>query len=144
MRQVGHLDLTDARNLADAAIAESHALGVPMSFAVLDAAGHPVFIARMDGANWLAADIARAKAFAAAGWGAETGGLQDRLQNAAPFLVTALAAQAGGKFMPQRGGVPVRIDGQIVGALGASGGTAAQDDQVVRAAITATFGPDAL
>jgi uncharacterized protein GlcG (DUF336 family) len=144
MRQVRHLDLTDARRLADAAIAESQAVGVPMAFAVLDAAGHPVFITRMDGAGWLTADIARAKAYAAAGWGAETGGLQDRLQSAAPFLVTALAVQTGGKFMPQRGGVPVRLDGQIVGALGASGGTAAQDEQVVRAAITATFGPEAI
>ncbi len=70
-------------------------------------------------------------------------GYKDRLQSAAPFLVTALAVQNGGKFMPQQGGMPVRLDGHLVGALRASGGTAARDEQVVRAAVTSTFGPDA-
>lgn len=138
MQTMRQLDAADARTLVDAAKVVSERIGVPMALAVLDAGGHALLVERMTGAGWLTPDLARSKAFTAAGWRTETATLQERLA-AAPFLVTAIAVETGGRFMPQGGGVPVIVGGEVVGALGASGGTAAQDHEVVSGAV-ASFG----
>ncbi|MEV7005053.1 heme-binding protein [Streptosporangium sp. NPDC051022] len=138
------IDLATARALLDAAETEAAALGVTMTFSVLDAAGHQIALHRMDGAGWLTPDIARGKAYAAAAWREETGTLGPRLAEAAPALLAAVVAQTHGLFTAGNGGVPIRVGGEVAGAMGASGGTAAQDAAVVRAAISAVYGEAAL
>jgi uncharacterized protein GlcG (DUF336 family) len=54
-----------------------------------------------------------------------------------PNFSTALVTMTGGRFTPQPGAVPVYADGRLVGALGASGGTGQQDEDVCSAAVTA-------
>ena len=130
------LDSEDALELIMVAKVESLRIGVPMSLAVVDAAGHPLLAERMVGAGWLTADIAYSKAFTAAAWRIATVELQSRLSNA-PYLVNALSVQTRGSFMPQGGGIPVVREGQIVGALGASGGSAAQDHGVAQVGVEA-------
>lgn len=140
MLQQQSVDLSDAEELVRAAVAVAGERGLMMAFTVVDAGGHTIMSLRMDGANWLALDISRAKAFAAAGWGADTGSVQAGLEAGAPFLVTATAVSTGGRFMPQRGAVVLRSEGRVIGAFGASGGTAIQDEEVVIAAADGRFG----
>jgi uncharacterized protein GlcG (DUF336 family) len=139
MLQQKSLDLSEAQELVDAAVAVATSRELLMAFTVVDTAGHTIISLRMDGANWMALDISRAKAFAAAGWRAHTGAIQSGLETNAPFLVTAAAASTQGRFMPQRGAAVLRFQGQVVGAIGASGGTGMQDEDVVFTAIGGRF-----
>ena len=109
--------------------------GVPMSFAVLDAAGHLVAVLRTDGAPWISTDVAQGKAWTAAAYGMPSVAQKTKMDSL-PNFSTALSAMTGGRFTPQPGAVPLYADGQLVGALGASGGTGQQDEDVCSAAAT--------
>jgi uncharacterized protein GlcG (DUF336 family) len=107
-----------------------------MSFAVMDAAGHLVAVLRTDGAPWISTDVAQGKAWTAAAYGMPSAGQKAKMDSL-PNFSTALSTMTGGRFTPQPGAVPVYADGQLVGALGASGGTGQQDEDVCSAAVTA-------
>jgi uncharacterized protein GlcG (DUF336 family) len=109
-------------------------LGVPMSFAVMDPAGHLVAFARMDGAPWVSADVAQGKAWTAAAYGAPSDAQKQKMEPM-PNFATAVTAMTHGRYTPQTGAVPVYRDGTLLGALGASGGTGAQDEQVCSTAV---------
>ena len=126
-----------ALSLLTAAQEESTRLGVPMSFAVMDAGGHLVALVRMDGAPWISTDVAQGKAWTAAAYGMPSAGQKAKM-DALPNFSTALTTMTGGRFTPQPGAVPVYADGRLVGALGASGGTGQQDEDVCAAAVTAS------
>ena len=126
-----------AQSLLATARQESTALGVPMSFAVMDAGGHLLALVRMDGAPWISTDVAQGKAWTAAAYGMPSAGQKAKM-DALPNFSTALATMTGGRFTPQPGAVPVYADGRLVGALGASGGTGQQDEDVCAAAVTAS------
>ncbi len=118
-----------------AAREECARVGVPMSFAVVDGAGHLVALLRTDGAPWISTDVAQGKAWTAAAYGMPSAGQKTKMDSL-PNFSTALTAMTGGRFTPQPGAVPVYADGQLVGALGASGGTGQQDEDVCSAAVT--------
>lgn len=122
--------------LIEAACEAATAIGVAMCFSIVDVAGHVTTIHRMPGAGWATVDLATGKARAAVAFTASTADLGERWANAALFT-TALIAQTGGNMVPAPGGVLVEVDGDVVGALGASGGTGAQDASVVTAALAA-------
>jgi uncharacterized protein GlcG (DUF336 family) len=124
-----------ALSLLTAAREESTRLGVPMSFAAMDAGGHLVALVRMDGAPWISTDVAQGKAWTAAAYGMPSAGQKAKMDSL-PNFSTALATMTSGRFTPQPGAVPVYADGQLVGALGASGGTGQQDEDVCAAAVT--------
>jgi uncharacterized protein GlcG (DUF336 family) len=128
------LTLDDATGLCAAAQAAAADLGVPMSFAVMDAAGHLVAFARMDGAPWVSADVAQGKAWTAAAYGAPSDAQKQKMETM-PSFATAITAMTHGRYTPQTGAVPVHRDGVLLGALGASGGTGAQDEQVCTTAV---------
>jgi uncharacterized protein GlcG (DUF336 family) len=127
----------DALSLLATAQEESSRLGVPMSFAVMDAGGHLIALLRMDGAPWISTDVAQGKAWTAAAYGMPSAGQKAKM-DALPNFSTALATMTGGRFTPQPGAVPVYAEGRLVGALGASGGTGQQDEDVCAAAVTAS------
>ena len=131
------LTLDEALTLCSAARAAAEDLGVPMSFAVMDPGGHLVALVRMDGAPWISTDVAQGKAWTAAAYGMPSAGQKAKM-DALPNFSTALATMTGGRFTPQPGAVPVYADGRLVGALGASGGTGQQDEDVCAAAVTAS------
>jgi uncharacterized protein GlcG (DUF336 family) len=80
-------------------------------------------------------DVATGKAWAAVGMGASSRALAGRAKDNPNFFIT-LAATAGGKFLPQIGGVLIRdASGAILGAAGASGGTGEEDEAVCAAGI---------
>ena len=124
-----------AQSLLTAAQEESTRIGVPMSFAVMDPGGHLVALLRMDGAPWISTDVAQGKAWTAAAYGMPSAGQKAKMESL-PNFSTALATMTSGRFTPQPGAVPVYSGGQLVGALGASGGTGQQDEDVCAAAVS--------
>lgn len=109
-----------------------------MSFAIVDVAGALTGFSRLPGAGWVTVGLAQGKARAAVAFDAPTAELAERWAGATIFT-TALIAQNGGDLVPAAGGIPVVIDGETVGAIGASGGTGVQDAAVVRAALGAVL-----
>jgi uncharacterized protein GlcG (DUF336 family) len=113
---------------------EAEKIGVAMSFAAVDSAGHLVAAARMDGAPFLTVDIAAGKAYTAAAFGVPSSDLAKRFEGRGQFTAS-IGVMTGGRFTLGIGGVPVVVDGALVGALGASGGTGEQDLAVVESAL---------
>jgi uncharacterized protein GlcG (DUF336 family) len=105
-----------------------------MSFAVMDAGGHLVALVRSDGAPWISTDVAQGKAWTAAAYGMPSAGQKAKMEPL-PNFSTALATMTGGRFTPQPGAVPVYSGSELLGALGASGGTGQQDEDVCSAAV---------
>jgi uncharacterized protein GlcG (DUF336 family) len=130
------LSVADALSLIEAAQRSATELGVPMSVAVMDPSGHLLAFARMDGAPWITADIAQGKAWTAAAYGAPSAAQKVKMEPM-PNFSAAITARTGGRFTPQTGAVPVYRDGVLEAAVGASGGTGDQDEQVCRSAVEA-------
>lgn len=133
-----NLSLAQANAILAAALAAARADGLPpVAVAVLDAAGHPVALQREDGASMLRVDVAIGKAYAAAGMGVSSRVLHGRAQDN-PVFFNALASNSQGRFIPQTGAVAIRrADGALIGAVGASGGTGAQDEAICAAGVLA-------
>lgn len=132
------LSLATAQKIIDAALAHSKAQGYkPMGIAVLDESGQLKAFAREDGASMFRFDIARAKAWGAVGMGSSSRVLAQRAKDNPNFFVS-LAATAEGKFLAQPGAVLVKnAAGEVLGAVGASGGTGDEDEAICIAGIEA-------
>ena len=129
------LTLDEAIDLCEAARRAADDLGVPMSFAVMDAAGHLVCLTRMDSAPWISAEVAQGKAWTSAAYGMPSAGQKAKMEPM-PNFAGALTAMTHGRFTPQTGAVPVYRGGELLGALGGSGGTGDQDEAVCSRAVT--------
>jgi uncharacterized protein GlcG (DUF336 family) len=138
MSEATNLTLAQANTIIAAALAAARGDGLPpVAVAVLDAAGHLVALQREDGATMLRTDVAIGKAYAAAGMGVASRVLHQRAQDN-PVFFNALSASSQGKFIPQTGAVAIRrADGTLIGAVGASGGTGAQDEAICAAGVAA-------
>jgi uncharacterized protein GlcG (DUF336 family) len=117
------LTLDAAQRVADAAQAEASRNGWAVSIAVVDDSGQLLLFRRMDGAKLVATDIAVRKARTAAYFQGPTADLEAEVAGGR----TALLPIDG--FMPLQGGVPLMYGDQLVGAVGVSGVTGAQDEQ---------------
>jgi len=129
------LTIDSAEKILAGARAKAGEMKTPMSFAVVDAGGYLVALVRMDGAGLLTPSIAQSKAYTAALFrrtSAEMGQLAEtRPQFFASIVnIGAVPLVAGG------GGLPIRQNGEIVGAIGASGGTPEQDIECAQAGLT--------
>jgi len=114
---------------------EARNQGLNLAFAVVDHGGHLVALHRMDGAPWIAPDVALGKAWTAAAYGAPSAAQGEKMKELHAFS-SAISAATGGRYTPQIGGLPITDDGgAVIGAMGASGGTGQQDEDVVRAAL---------
>src|SRR5215216_7597961 len=122
-----------AKKLAAPAIAEARKNQWAMAVAIVDTAGDLVYFERMDDTQVGSVDIAIAKARSAARFKRPTKVFQDALAAGGEGL-RILALQGA---VPVDGGVPLVMGGKIVGAIGASGGTSAQDGQVAAAGAAA-------
>ena len=111
------------------------ALGQPMNIAVADAGGNIVAHVRMDGA-WIGSiDISQKKAYTSRAFDIATKDLAEHSQSGNQFF--GIHASNSGKIMIFAGGVPLKRDGQVVGAVGVSGGSGEQDHAVAEAAAAA-------
>jgi glc operon protein GlcG len=128
------LTLAHAQSLSAAACEAARELGVPMTVAVVDPGGHLVSLARMDGTPFVITELAIGKAFTAASFGVPTGDLVELFKDRVQFT-TSIQVATQGRFTLSKGGLPIRLDGQTVGGIAASGGTGEQDLAVVQAAL---------
>ena len=127
------ITLENAKKAAAAAIAEARAHQWTMAVAVVDPAGHLVYFEKMDDTQTGAVTIAQAKARSGALFKRPTKAFQDVLaQGGDGFRILGLTGA-----VPVEGGVPLLVDGKIIGAIGVSGGTSAEDGQCARAAAEA-------
>jgi glc operon protein GlcG len=132
------LSLGGAQAILAAAQAKAEAMKLKVNVAIVDDGGHLLAFARMDGARPASAYTAMTKATAAATMRTATGPLPVKGETVNVQLSLALehAAQAsGGKMTTLFGGVPVEVEGQIIGAVGVGGGTGEQDAEIARAGI---------
>ena len=109
----------------------------PMGVVVVDVAAQAIAFAREDGASALRLDIAHGKAGAAIGMGVSSRALAVRAKDMPAFFGT-IATNAQHPFIPQTGAVLMtNAQGDIIGAVGASGGTGDEDEEIVIAGIAA-------
>jgi glc operon protein GlcG len=128
------LTLDFARRCLAAAEDEAVERGLKLSFVVVDAAGHLVAAARMDGADWITPQVALGKAWTAAAYRGPSAAQGEKAQKLVAFA-GAISAATGGRYTPQIGGLPIERDGEVIGAMGASGALGEEDEAVVRAAL---------
>ena len=133
-----NISLDQAQTIITAALAKSKEMGhQPMSIAVLDASGNLKAFASEDGASMFRFDIARAKAWGAVGMGVSSRTLGERAKGNPNFFVS-LAATSDGRFLPQTGAVVIKdAQGNVIGAVGASGGTGDEDELICIAGVAA-------
>jgi uncharacterized protein GlcG (DUF336 family) len=132
------LTLDDAKRMLAAAEAKAESFRIAYSIAVVDAGGHLLAFARQDGALIRAIDLAIDKATTARIFDKKTSDLGRASQPGAPLY--GIQETNAGKVVIFGGGIPVTLNGNVVGAVGASAGTVEQDVAVVEAAIAA-LGP---
>jgi glc operon protein GlcG len=130
------MNLSLARSPMAAACSEAEDRELRLAIAVVDAGGHLVALERMDGVEWVAADVALGKAYTAAAFQRPSADLSER-SAAVPLLAHSMMTMTGGRFVPQKGGLPVVVDGVCVGAVGASGASGDDDVAVLEIALRA-------
>lgn len=123
--------LADARRVIAAAEKKAGEIGQPMNIAVVDGGGNLVAHVRMDGA-WIGSiDISQKKAYTSRAFDISTKDLAPHSQSGGQFF--GIHASNDGKIMIFAGGIPLKKDGKVVGAIGVSGGSGDQDHAVAEA-----------
>lgn len=139
--QSSSLTLSDARKIIAAGEQKAEELGVAYNIAVVDSGGNLIAHERMDGA-WLGSiDISIHKAWTARAFDMATQDLATMAQSGKPLF--GINSTNHDRVVIFAGGMPVKIGDVVVGGVGASGGTVAQDQKVVEAAIGALRGETA-
>jgi uncharacterized protein GlcG (DUF336 family) len=134
-RSYDSLTLEDAKVMLSAAEAKAASLGIAYNIAIVDVSGHLVAFVRQDGALIGSIDLAIDKAVTARIFDKATSDLARLAQPGKPLF--GIQESNAGKVVIFGGGIPVMLDGSIVGAVGASAGTVEQDIAVAEAAIAA-------
>jgi uncharacterized protein GlcG (DUF336 family) len=127
--------LADARRVIAAAEEKAKQIKQPMNIAVADAGGNLVAHVRMDDA-WIGSiDISINKAFTARAFDIQTKDLAQFSQSGGQFF--GIHVSNHGRVMIFAGGIPLKREGKVVGAIGVSGGTGDQDQAVAEAGAAA-------
>lgn len=134
MRTVHQLTLDEAELMLDAAQAKAEELGVPQVLCVSDSGGYPIALRRLDGGKVTSVEIAINKALTAAGHRKPTHLYKNAVPGEEAF---GIMTQHFGRFTIFVGGWPIEVDGEVVGAISASGGHGEQDIACCKAGIDA-------
>jgi uncharacterized protein GlcG (DUF336 family) len=129
------LNLADARRIIAAAEKKAAELKQPMNIAVADAGGNLIAHVRMDGAWMGSIDISIKKAWTSRAFDIATKDLASHAQSGSQFF--GIHASNDGRVMIFAGGIPLKQNGQVVGAIGVSGGSGEQDHAVAEAGAAA-------
>lgn len=135
MLTLRRLDNDDVARMINGAKAKAEEIGVPMCIAVTDESSNLMGFLRMDGGKVPSSTIAIDKAYTAAGTRKRTHELAEATMPGNPIY--GLTSTVGGRMVVIAGGVPVFSDGVVVGAIGVSSGTPAQDLEVAEAGVLA-------
>jgi uncharacterized protein GlcG (DUF336 family) len=127
------ITLLQAKKVATAALAPAHANHWTMVIAIVDTGGHLVYLEKMDQTQVGSVAIAESKARSAAIFKRPTKVFQDRLARGGEGLLVLRLKDA----IPVEGGLPILVDGKLIGALGVSGGSSAEDEVCAEAGAAA-------
>jgi|SRR5690606_22444216 uncharacterized protein GlcG (DUF336 family) len=133
MRTINRLDSQDAGILIEGARRKAEEIGVPMCIAITDDSGNLIAFLRMDGGKVTSSTIAIDKAFTAAAAQRATDSYGEASQPGKPAY--GINSAIGGRLMVVGGGLPVVFDGSVVGGIGISSGTPAQDKDCAQGGI---------
>jgi uncharacterized protein GlcG (DUF336 family) len=129
------IQLADARRMIAAAEKKAEEIKQPMNIAIVDEGGNLIAFERMENA-WLGSiDIAQKKAWTSRAFDITTKDLGANSQSGDQFF--GIHASNDGKVMIFAGGIPLKKDGKVVGAIGVSGGSGVQDHSVAEAGAAA-------
>lgn len=128
-----NINFAGAHRVLTAGLQEAYTMQVSFCIAVVDRAGNLVVYARMDGAPLLSGQIAQDKAYTVAAFGLPTHEWFDMIKDE-PALLHGIVKTD--RLIVFGGGVPLRVEGEFVGAVGVSGGTSEQDRQIAEAAAS--------
>jgi cob(I)alamin adenosyltransferase len=129
------ITLEEAQQIVSAAAQKAEEIGQPMNVAVMDGGANLKAFARMEKA-WLASiDIAINKAYTSVALEVPTGDLAEMTQPGQPLY--GIDATNNGRIVIFGGGIPLTRDGEVVGAVGVSGGSVDQDEEVAQAGVQA-------
>lgn len=129
------ITLAQAQKVVEAARVKAEEIGVMMNIAVVDEGNNLVAFAHMDGA-WLGSiNIAQNKAYSARAFDMSTKDLGAAAQPGKPLF--GIEASNHGQLIIFAGGIPLELNGRIVGAIGVSGGTVEADQEVAEAGVAA-------
>jgi len=134
-RNSPRLTLQGARLIMAAAARKAATIGVPMDIAVVDDGGHLLVFNRMDGAKLSSIDISVSKAWTAACARRATHEYAEIASPGKPAY--GIHVSNSGRFMIVGGGLPISLDGHVVGGIGCSSGTVHQDREVAMAGVQA-------
>jgi glc operon protein GlcG len=127
------ITLEQARKISAAAQQEAVRNNWLMVVAVMDPGGHLVLLERMDNAQFGSVQVAQDKARSAAAFRRPTKAFHDMVAAGGEGLRMLVMSGA----VPIDGGIPIIVDGAVIGSIGISGGTSAQDGQVAQAGLEA-------
>ena len=117
--------------MLEAARSEAQSNGWPVVIAIVDDGGHLVCLERMDGTQFGSIDIAIAKAKSAIAFRRPTKEWEKRIVDGRLGILSLPG------MIPVEGGLPIVVDGNMIGAIGVSGVTSIQDGQIAAAGIAA-------
>ena len=133
------LTLEDAEKVYRAAREKAQEMKRPVCVSVVDESGRLVFTARMDGAGFFTADTSRAKAMAAASFRRSTKEITDN-RDLNPLLWYSLPSVIPANALPSPGGLPLKVDGRVIGGIGIGGGSPTEDHNIALAGAAALTG----
>jgi uncharacterized protein GlcG (DUF336 family) len=134
--QKGTITIAGANALVAAAVAKALEIGVPMAIAVVDESGLLKAFNRMDGAGPATVDIVQKKAYTAAAFRTPMQALAQRSQDQ-PAQIASFTTTPRVTLLP--GGLPITVDGTVIGGIGVGGGSGEQDVLVAQAALSAVL-----
>jgi uncharacterized protein GlcG (DUF336 family) len=127
-----NISLALANKMLEAALSKGQELGIPFSIAIVDKPGNLKAFNAMDGAPILSLEIAQNKAFSAAAYNRATHEWYDRLKDDPPLLHGIVHTP---RLVIFGGGYPIKINNELIGGIGVSGGHYSHDMQVCEAAL---------
>ncbi len=125
-----------ASQIMDAASQKAAEVGKPVSIAIVDAGGSLMSLERLGDAPSATVMVAEGKAVASAVMGRDSGRLEAMAQSL-PLIINSMMMRYDGRFVPAQGGVVIRQDEEVVGAIGVSGATSDEDEAIARAGAEA-------
>lgn len=131
------LTLKAAQLMADVALEKSKEIGKNFVFAVVDAGGNPLYLHRMEDAFFTSVNIALDKAFTASAVQKGTYMLTDKVKPDQDLF--GLNMTNNGRLITFGGGLPIMMEGEVIGGVGVSGGSVQEDMEVAQAALDSFF-----
>ncbi len=130
------MKVTDARRIIEAAKKQAEAMDKAVSIIVVNAAGIPILLEKNGEPAAFTSVVAEGKAAGSAFTGRDSAMLA-QMQERVPAMISAMIARQGGRFLALQGAVALIQDGEIVGAVGVSGATSEEDEQIAKAGAAA-------